>query len=170
MATSILGRKMDFIYLIFFAIHIPVVILVDSYILWPPARIPAFMTNLRQFYIATYKDIFFINPPAWFHLYVRMEAVYHLPISAWAVYGLLTDAPLVPLHLLIYAVQTGVTTATCIAEALSWQGLSGSEKNALMGLYLPYLAVSIFMGIDMFMRLSSIIHASMRDREAKKLN
>lgn len=70
-----------------------------------------------------------------------MEVLYHLPLSLWAIYGLHTNSPLVPTHLLVYAVQTGVTTGTCIAEALSWQGLTSGEKGNLMGLYVPYLGV-----------------------------
>jgi hypothetical protein len=70
-----------------------------------------------------------------------MEALYHLPLSLWAIYGLLSDSPIVPLHLLVYAVQTGITTATCISEALSWRGLTSAEKGSLMGLYVPYLGV-----------------------------
>ncbi len=82
--------------------------------------------------------------------------------------------PLVPLHLLVYAVQTAVTTMTCIADYLSWEGVSMAEKAALGWLYVPYLAVceyrsftmlfggtraddkifiAVFMGVDMFGRL-----------------
>lgn len=43
------------------------------------------MTNLRQWYIATYADKFFTQPPAWFDLYMWMELVYHVPLSFWAV-------------------------------------------------------------------------------------
>jgi hypothetical protein len=73
-----------------------------------------------------------------------MEALYHVPLSAWAIYGLSTESPLVPLHLLVYAVQTGITTGTCISEALTWTGLTGAERQALMGLYVPYLGVCKF--------------------------
>lgn len=51
------------------------------------------------------------------------------------------DDPKVPIHLLIYAMQTAVTTATCIAEYLSWSGLENAEKLELGKLYVPYLAV-----------------------------
>lgn len=48
---------------------------------------------------------------------------------------------MLPVHLLVYAVQTGVTTATCIAEALGWGMLTSAERGSLMGLYVPYLGV-----------------------------
>ena len=46
-----------------------------------------------------------------------------------------------PIQLLIYAVQTAVTTATCISEYLSWSEFSNVEKIELGKLYVPYLAV-----------------------------
>lgn len=36
-----------------------------------------------------------------------------------------------PGHLVAYAMQTAVTTATCIADFLSWEDLSGKEKVEL---------------------------------------
>lgn len=47
------------------------------------------MHDLRKFYIDTYHDQFFVQPPAWFSMYAWMELLYHLPLSAWAVGALL---------------------------------------------------------------------------------
>ena len=84
--------------------------------------------------------------------------------------------PLVPVHLIIYAVQTIITTTTCIAEYLSWP-ISDSEKLSLGQLYVPYLALcefsrcydvstlltlmllAVFMGVDMFGRLQDRLAA-----------
>lgn len=93
-----------------------------------------------------------------------------------------TDDPNVPIQLLIYAVQTAVTTATCIADYLSWSNFSNAEKIELGKLYVPYLAlctsiygalaipisveecadllVAVFMGVDMWARLSAAISRS----------
>ena len=49
--------------------------------------------------------------------------------------------PLLPIHLLIYATQTSITTLTCIAEYLSWTHLTVSDKINLGYLYVPYLAL-----------------------------
>jgi hypothetical protein len=51
------------------------------------------------------------------------------------------DDPMVPVHLLIYAMQTAITTSTCIADYLSWSNFSSSEKIELGKLYVPYLAL-----------------------------
>ena len=51
-------------------------------------RLP-FMHDIRKFYIETYHDQLFISPPAWFTMYLWMEALYHVPLSVWAVGALL---------------------------------------------------------------------------------
>ncbi|CAK4033392.1 integral membrane [Lecanosticta acicola] len=151
--STLLSRKKDLIYLIFFAIHIPVMFFVDLAPLYPSSLKPTPITLLRNWYIQTYRDKFFIAPPAWFTMYIWMELIYHVPLSLWAVGALLRDDSMVPVHLLVYAVQTAITTATCIADYLSWEGYSNAEKVELGKLYVPYLALSVFMGVDMYTRL-----------------
>ena len=56
----------------------------------------------------------------------------------------IADDPLTPLHLLVYATQTALTTATCIADFAAWPHTSPAEKVRLAGLYVPYLAVGEF--------------------------
>ncbi|KAF1819509.1 uncharacterized protein K489DRAFT_412823 [Dissoconium aciculare CBS 342.82] len=155
--TSIFSRKRDLAYLVFFLIHIPVMFCVDLAPLYPDSIRPTFITELRKFYITTFRDQFFIAPPAWFDMYIWMEFLYHVPLSLWAIGALLRDDPKVPIHLLVYSVQTALTTATCIAEYLSWSGYSNSEKVELGKLYIPYLALAVLMGLDMFLRLNKTI-------------
>lgn len=52
-----------------------------------------------------------------------------------------SDDPKVPVHLLIHATQTAITTATCIADYLSWPGYTNAQKIELGKLYVPYLAL-----------------------------
>lgn len=65
-------------------------------------------------------------------------------------YGYIGTHPLLPIHLLIYAVQTSLTTITCIAEYLSWTHLSVAEKINLGYLYVPYLALCMFIPFFFF--------------------
>ena len=88
-------------------------------------------------------------------------------MSFWAVPALLRDDPKVPLHLLVFALEAGLTTLTCIADYLSWSGYSNSEKIELGKLYVPYLVLAIFMGLDMFYRLSRVISMSRSDKATK---
>ena len=49
------------------------------------------------------------------------------------------DDPLVPLHLLMWSVETALTTLVCVVDVFNWPGYSGEEVLALQQLYLPYL-------------------------------
>jgi len=53
--------------------------------------------------------------------------------------------PLLHLHLLLFALQTFLTTAVCIVEYHSWPELSAGERPALGGLYVPYLGFGEFL-------------------------
>jgi hypothetical protein len=98
-----------------------------------------------------------------------LELLYHLPLSLYAINALRREDPKLPIHLLAYAVQTAITTATCIAEALAWDVLTLEEKWALAGgLYTPYLAVAVFMGVDMWTRLDASVERLGRGEEGKK--
>ncbi|KAK6396921.1 hypothetical protein LTR65_007419 [Meristemomyces frigidus] len=152
--ASIFSRKRDLVYLIFFLIHIPVIFCVDLAPLYPESLKPQFITDLRLYYIETYHDQFFTAPPAWFNMYTWMELLYHTPLSVWAIGALLRDDPKIPIHLLVFAVQTAITTSTCIADYLSWSSFSNAQKLELGKLYVPYLALSVFMGVDMYTRLN----------------
>ncbi|KAL1987278.1 hypothetical protein VTN96DRAFT_4306 [Rasamsonia emersonii] len=152
-SSSTWSRKLDLLYLVFFVIHVPLVFLVDIVPLYPPSLTPTFVLRIRDFYIDTYHDKFFESPPAWFRAYNLMELVYHVPLSVWAVGALLRDDPLVPLHLLIWAVQAFLTTLTCLLDMRSWSDRSQEEKFNLSLLYCPYVAFAALLGVDMFLRL-----------------
>lgn len=67
----------------------PKLIAVDLVPLYPQSLTPTFVFALRDYYIATYSDRFFSpQAPAWFRVYIWMEALYHIPLSIWALKGL----------------------------------------------------------------------------------
>jgi hypothetical protein len=57
------------------------------------------------------------------------------------------DDPLVPLHLLIFALETAITTATCIADFMTWSEFSNAEKVELGKLYGPYMLLCEFLSL-----------------------
>lgn len=94
------------------------------------------------------------------------------------------------MHLLVYAVQTALTTATCIADYLSWSDYLNSQKIELGKLYVPYLALctfthplldsrslssltgftaAVFMAVDMLSRLHAVVgeRKVVRDRKTQ---
>jgi hypothetical protein len=153
-SASIWSRKRDLLYLIFFIIHIPTIFMVDAVPLLPTA----FQTNLahqiRAFYIASYQDKFFAQPPPpWFTAFIAMEVFYHAPLSIWAIPALIRDNPMVPVHLLAFGVQAFVTSLACLVEVWSWADRTVAQKRSITMLYGPYVALGAFMALDMVFRL-----------------
>ncbi|PLN85029.1 putative integral membrane protein [Aspergillus taichungensis] len=153
-ASSIWSRKRDLIYLLFFVIHVPVIFLVDAAPLLPSFLQTDLSHQLRAFYIDTYHDKFFEDPaPAWFSAFIFMEMVYHTPLSLWAIPALLRDNPLVPIHLLVFGVQSAVTSVACLVEVWSWTDRTTDQKTNITFLYAPYIALGGLMALDMIGRL-----------------
>ena len=50
-----------------------------------PFALPAATARPRQWYMENYADRFFTEPPAWFTAFITIEAIYHVPLSCWAV-------------------------------------------------------------------------------------
>ncbi|KAB8070945.1 putative integral membrane protein [Aspergillus leporis] len=153
-SASLLSRKCDLIYFIFFAVHLPIIFLVDAVPLLPSILQTNLSHQLRSFYIETYHDKFFSEaPPAWFSTFIAMELLYHAPLSLWALGALLKDNPLVPMHLLVFGVQSFVTSSACLAEVWGWDDRSTAQKRDLTFLYAPYVLLGAFMVLDMLFRL-----------------
>ncbi|KAJ5220717.1 uncharacterized protein N7469_009604 [Penicillium citrinum] len=135
--------KRDIAYLIFFASHLPIIYLVDTVPLQPQWIQTSLSSQLRTFYVSTYRDKFFEPPtPAWFNAFIWMELIYH-------------NTPLVPVHILIFGIQAFVTSLTCLVEVWAWEDRSSSEKWNITSLYGPYVALGAYMAIDMMIRLKS---------------
>ncbi|KAI4602456.1 hypothetical protein KJ359_009700 [Pestalotiopsis sp. 9143b] len=162
---------LDTLYLVYFVLHIPILFLVDLVpfyprSLWAATDAPlSFLGDLRVYYLETYKDQFFAPPPApipsFFPLFAVLELVFHLPVSAWAVRRLWPSGAAgldgrAELLLLVYGVETVLTTATCMWEAWLWDEklISLGEKAVLLGgLYGSYFALAAVLSIDMYYRL-----------------
>ncbi|KAF1843429.1 uncharacterized protein K460DRAFT_368330 [Cucurbitaria berberidis CBS 394.84] len=142
MAKSIFQRRRDLVYLVFFIVHLPVMLAFDLSAFYPIQIKPLWMGSLREWYVATYGDRFFYNPPAWFPTLTFLELVYHLPLTLWAIPALLRNDPRVPLALLVFGMETSLTTLVCLAEMLSWEELSAAQRGfqGLGGMYGGYLA------------------------------
>ncbi|KAI2465035.1 transmembrane protein 6/97 [Annulohypoxylon bovei var. microspora] len=169
---------LDKVYLTYFLIHLPVLFCVDLVplyptSLWVPPSSPLHLLyELRVYYIETYNDQFFAPPPAavpsFFPLFAFLELVFHLPVSLWAVRALLGGgrnagtarrsglSGRAELLLLVYGIETALTTATCMYEAFLWDPavVTAQQKVVLLGgLYGGYLAVAVLLTVDTYVRL-----------------
>ncbi|OBT53146.1 hypothetical protein VE04_07733, partial [Pseudogymnoascus sp. 24MN13] len=141
MATPILQRKRDTAYLVYFLIHIVVLFLVDLSPLYPSSLRPALSTKLLAYQAEVYQDRFFAIEIPFFEFFRYMEAVIHLPVSFWAIRALVNADHKVPLVLFAYALQTVITTATCMYDFSQWEGVAVEAKWHLASLYGPYLLI-----------------------------
>lgn len=56
---------------------------IDLSSFYPVSLVPSVSVLAREYLQTTYRDRFFIDPPAWFNAYLILELVYHLPLSFW---------------------------------------------------------------------------------------
>jgi hypothetical protein len=54
---------------------------------------------------------------------------------------MMTDDPLVPVHLLVFGFQSFLTSWTCLMEVWDWEDRTTAEKRNLTSLYGPYVAL-----------------------------
>lgn len=160
MAKSLLSRKLDLFYFIFHAVALPLIFLVDLQTIYPPSFVPAFVKEVRIFYIKRYNDQFFIDPPPFFKFFALSELFYQAPVMAWSLSGLYYNSPKVPLVLLPLSIVVFTTTLTCMVEYFYWE-MSWMQKLNLTTLYGPYLALSAMMGLDMYARLNKTINSTL---------
>jgi len=153
MPSALAFRKADLVYVTYFIAHIFVIICLDSYILWPKAYVPGFMTTLRQYYMATYKDQFFTKPPAWYIYYVVQEVIYQLPTCISSIQGLYTGKQITPLYVLCYSLQAINLRGMYVVEIMRWSHVTTAERNALLWLHGPSVLFLAFLGSDMFSRV-----------------
>jgi len=161
-SSPIWTRKRDLLYLIFFIYHISVMLIVDLPHTLPDSIRPQFTTNLREWYVAEYKDPLFINPPSWFNACLVWEVIYQIPLILWAVPALLRNDPLVPLNLLVWGISVAACTLACALEQQSAPYLTHEEKMALAKLYFPYLIPSVGASLDMFYRVKGQIEGKVK--------
>ncbi|KAI0393818.1 transmembrane protein 6/97 [Xylariaceae sp. FL0594] len=170
------------VYLVYFLIHIPILFCVDLVpfypsSLWEPAGSPFHaLGELRSYYYTTYNDQFFLPSasssssyqiPTFFPLFAFLELVFHLPVSVWAVRALWTGdlakgKGSAELLLLVYGLETALTTATCMYEAALWDPsvVTWDQKVVLVGgLYGGYFALAAILSVDMYTRLLSRVNA-----------
>jgi hypothetical protein len=97
--------------------------------------------ELLAYQANVYQDRFFAVEIPFFEFFRYMEAAIHVPVSFWAVRALVKGDHKVPLVLLAYALQTVITTATCMYDFSQWEGVAVEAKWHLASLYGPYLLI-----------------------------
>ena len=136
-------------FLLFFASHIPITLLVDGQAFLPRSLYPTAIQDVLNWYTTTFADNL-MRPPSydvWFSSVVACEILFQLPFFAYAVYALLDPARVngrggFRSACLIY----GSHTATTLVPILATIATDPETKKAtLFCFYLPYLVFPVWL-------------------------
>ncbi|OSD08112.1 hypothetical protein PYCCODRAFT_1430294 [Trametes coccinea BRFM310] len=123
-------RRKDFVYFLFFAIHLPATFLVDLQALYPKEWLPSIISNIPKFYVEMSNDPLIgsvmgyfgqqqVEAYTWFRSFLLVEAFFQVPVFILGLRGLWTGSPSIYVLLLIYAASTTTTTLPCLAVILN---------------------------------------------------
>jgi hypothetical protein len=84
----------------------------DLQTIYPASITPKFLISIKEFYIETYHDQFFVSPPIYFQLFIWLELAVHVPVSFWAVGALLKGESELFFFCLFFGGYSGAQDAT----------------------------------------------------------
>ncbi|CDH61039.1 transmembrane protein 97 [Lichtheimia corymbifera JMRC:FSU:9682] len=157
---SLLARPLDMVYFGYFAMHVPVTVLVDMQPFYPQHLIPQALKEVVTGYAETYKDPLVASPVLlpWFESFLYCEILLQLPFFFIALYGLWKDAQFVRLPLLVYGTHVATTVIPCLAELFfGSSSLTFDERLTISGFYFPYFIIPLVILIDSYCRVSAAL-------------
>ncbi|KAI0339495.1 hypothetical protein BDW22DRAFT_1380763 [Trametopsis cervina] len=179
-------RPLDLIYITFFAMHIPMTLLMDLQALYPAQFIPPLLTKLSDFYMAISNDpliggaLYDPGRYSWFRSLLLLEGVFQLPVFILGAHGLLRGSRSIYVLLLIYGASTATTTYACLAvifftpttnletAAAKIASVTAEQRTFLLVCYLPFLLIPLAMSTDMAFRVLHLMHDGARASVALK--
>lgn len=164
--------KTDTFYFLYFLLHIPITVLVDSALAIPHGHQLSLQKSLIGIQVEQNKDFLLANPPSWLVVFGWIELVVQLPffvIGSVALYKseydtrsmeVLTNNNLqgstkVYPYLVAYGLEASITTACCLVAI--WvqgheHGLNHIDIISLIGIYLPTFLIPFYMTNEVLSR------------------
>ncbi|KAH7336884.1 transmembrane protein 6/97 [Rhizoctonia solani] len=189
MSRALSERPLDFLYFIFFVIHIPATLLMDLQAIIPPGVLSPVFRIIPEFYLSISGDPLIAGAMGlhgaptqftWFRTFIMIEGLFQLPVFFLGLYALKNDSPYTPILLSLYGCHVTTTVipvlTTTLATPMVFTGASDTTPFAslnalqltiLMASYIPFLAVPLAMTIDGTRRM---IRAVGRVQELEKLS
>ena len=139
-------------FLLFFASHIPITLLVDGQAFLPRSLYPPAIQDVLNWYTTTFADNL-MRPPSydvWFSSVVACEILFQLPFFVYAVYALLDPARVngkggFRSACLIYGSHTATTLVPILATIATDPETNSAQRATLFGFYLPYLVFPVWL-------------------------
>ncbi len=154
--------SLDTAYFIYFAIHVPLTLLIDDTFLIPQKYQLSVQKELYKYQVTHNKDFLAAELPIWMKYFVAVELIFQLPVFITCIISYLKSGPqkrisrcLYP-FMLMYGFNAAFTSLQCLiyiyVQASSYE-LSTSEAYKLLGLYTPTFLIPFFMCADITSRL-----------------
>ncbi|KAJ9533010.1 hypothetical protein QJQ45_018099 [Haematococcus lacustris] len=146
-------RPFDLVQVLYFLVHIPTTLLIDSQSLAPSSWYPNAARELLQWHIKTNND-HLVSPvaenPPWFVALVVCEVVLQLPAFLVLAYGLAYYKPWVRIPCIIYGTHVATTLVPILADFIF--GNHATNPNwVAVAIYSPYLLLPLALAVRMAM-------------------
>lgn len=129
-------------FLMFFASHIPITLLVDSQAVLPRSLYPDSLVDLVSWYAESFHDPLMMDPPVWFSAIVACELLFQLPFFVVAV-SMLYQGNVSNRWFRMACIIYGSHTSTTLIPILAVIGLNpettSMQKAVTLSFYFPYL-------------------------------
>lgn len=136
------------VFLIYFITHIPITLCVDLQVLFGQFYPPA-LTQLNDWYIATYNDVVIREKPIWLQSFIWCELLLQTPFFFIATYGLLFKKNWIRIPSILYGAHVATTVVPILAETLLNPVITNDQKLMLTGFYAPYLLIPLLLALYM---------------------
>eukprot|EP00210_Caulerpa_lentillifera_P007314 g6991.t1 len=148
----------DSLTLLFFIVHLPVSVIVDSQVLFPTKWYPKWATDIVEDYITDSGDPLMSNPELWFASLVACELVFQVPFFVCGVWCYLTKQCWIRIPAILYSVHTCTTmipiVSTLIIKAMTLNPDSNDSNfnlGQMLMTYIPFFLLPLFVGIRWIM-------------------
>ncbi|KZP01721.1 hypothetical protein CALVIDRAFT_16705 [Calocera viscosa TUFC12733] len=180
-------RPLDLLYVAYFLFHIPVTLSMVVQLLLPKEVLPAKIQEFQAWYLEKSGDPILLGGFgrigqqgifAWSTAGLYMEIFVQFPIFCVALWGLWKASARINVLIAMYAASTAHSIISCVATILALPttsdltvttgiiSLSKAQRNMLLQSYLPMLAVSLIMTLDMGWRTSRSVGAALKSSKA----
>ncbi|RKP39147.1 transmembrane protein 6/97, partial [Dimargaris cristalligena] len=149
----LIDRPVDLLLFIYFVVHVPIILFIDSQNILPTQFFPGFLRSILRSWVDASGDPFVQMDPGpldpnliWFSTIVTIEMLFHVPFNCYAAYELYRDSPCFDLPLLMMGVHSATFVVPMVASLwLGFPQLTLDQRFTLTKMYGPYVFITIGM-------------------------
>ncbi|KAG0257858.1 Transmembrane protein 97 [Mortierella polycephala] len=171
------ARPKELAMFLYFAMHIPITVLVDVVPLYPAFMTPFIqpLIKLSAFYIENIKDPLVSDRSiVWFNTFLHIEMLIQLPFFFYAAWALYHNKKSFFLWNCVYCAHVITTVVPCLTTLRFGKNsqfpfdVPELQRNMLTGLYMPWCLIPLWMLYESFQRVRSFEHQAVQVKGSKK--